>query len=148
MEYTDAETAFDTIWEALLLDKAEAEKLLMSRCGMTAEEAKTAEILLHPKNPKETYLIVTDTMMMQIGWFEYYAYWDFNGDNLIPRATTLRYTPEGYPIDSMEGEEFMSKIRGGETLWRLYMDEEEDERFTVVFNRKDAVEGMWMWRVN
>ena len=41
----------------------------------------------------------------------------------------------------------MDEIRGEETLWRLYMNEEEDERFIRVFNRKDAVEGIWMWRV-
>ena len=147
MEHVDAEMAFDTVWEGLLLGKAETEELLMSRCGMSKEKATTAEALLHPKKSKETYLIITDTMIRQIAWFEYYAYWHFNGNNPIPRATTQRYTPEGYPIESPEGQRYMDLVRGEETLWRLYMEEEEDERFRLVFNRTDNVEGLWMWRV-
>ena len=68
MERMDAEMAFDTVWDALMLEKAEAEELIVSRCGLTREEAAEAEALLHPEQPKETYLIITDTMMMEIGW--------------------------------------------------------------------------------
>ena len=58
------------------------------------------------------------------------------------KGGTLKGVSIGYRINNVE------EVREGETIWRLFMNEEEDERFTVVFNRKDAVEGMWMWRVN
>ena len=104
--------------------------------------------LLHPEQPKETYLIITDTMMMEIGWYEYFSYWDFAGENPVPRSTTLRYTPDGYPYDSPEGQVYMDEVRGNETIWRLYMEEIEDERFELVFSGEDASEGLWMWRVS
>ena len=147
LEHVDAKTAFEMIWETLLLEKEATEEQLKSRCGLTAAEAEEIEACLHPAKAKETYLIVTDTMMMQIGWFEYYAYWDFRGNNPIPLATTLRYTPDGYPIDSQEGQDYMDEIRARETLWRLYIEEEEADGFELVFNRRDDAEGMWMWRV-
>ncbi len=148
MEHMDAEMAFDTVWDALILGKAEAEELMVSRCGLTREEAAEAETLLHPEQPKETYLIITDTMMMEIGWYEYFSYWDFAGENPVPRSTTLRYTPDGYPYDSPEGQVYMDEVRGNETIWRLYMEEIEDERFELVFSGGDASEGLWMWRVS
>lgn len=148
MERMDTEMAFDTVWDALMLEKAEAEELIVSRCGLTREEAAEAEALLHPEQPKETYLIITDTMMMEIGWYEYFAFWDFAGDNPVPRSTTLRYTPDGYPYDSPEGQIYMDEIREDETIWRLYMEEIKDERFELVFSGEDASEGLWMWRVS
>ena len=147
LERTDAETAFDTVWDALLLDRPEAEELIAARCGMDRAEAAAAERLLHPAPAKETYLIATDLMMMEIGWFEYYAGWDFAGDNPLPRSTTLRYTPEGDPYDSPRGQAYMEEVRGPETLWRLYMEEEEDPRFELVFQGDDGTEGLMMWRV-
>ena len=148
LERTDPETAFDTVWEALPLSKAETEALMMRRFGMTEAEAGEAEALLHPETAKETYLIISDMMMMQMGWFEYYAFWDFGGDNPPPLATSYRYTPDGYPYNSPEGQSYMKRIRLGETIWRLYMNEEEDERFTLVYSGDDGVENLWMWRVS
>ena len=148
LERMDAETAFDTVWDALVLDKAEAEELIVSRCGLTREEAAEAEALLHPAQTKETYLIITDTMMMEIGWYEYFAYWDFAGENPVPLSTTLRSTPDGYAYDSPQGQEYMDEVRGDSTIWRLYMEEIEDERFELVFNGEDVSEGLWMWRVS
>ena len=42
----------------------------------------------------------------------------------------------------------MNEIREDETIWRLYMEEIEDERFELVFSGEDASEGLWMWRVS
>ena len=147
MERTDAETAFDLIWETLPMEKKEAIRQLRIRSGMTAEEAAEAEALLHPEKTKETYLIITDTMMQEIAWFEYYTFWDFTGETPIPLATTLRYTPGGYPYDSPEGQKYMEQIRYGETLWRLYMEEEEIDGFNLVFAGDDGTETLWMWKL-
>jgi asparagine N-glycosylation enzyme membrane subunit Stt3 len=43
LERTDAETAFDTVWDALLLDRPEAEELIAARCGMDRAEAAAAD---------------------------------------------------------------------------------------------------------
>lgn len=148
MEHTNGKTAFDTLWKALLLKKEAACKILEERCGLTSEEAEEAWTLMRPAEPKETYLLITYTMTRQIGWYEYYAGWDFTGEQPLPAVTLYTYTPEGTPLfRSEEGQEFMENVRGKETIWRLFFNAESTSCFTPAFEWHDGMEHVRVWKV-
>ena len=148
MAHADAHLAFDTLWEVLPLEKQATEALLQERLGMTAKEAAEAETLLHPK-VRETYLVLSRTMMLEMGWFEYFANWDFTGTARTPVSTLYNYTPEGYSItDSEEGRDYLDKVRSKETLWRLYFEGNGEDCFTLYFTADDGVQQVYVWKVN
>ena len=145
---TDAKTAFETLWEALLLDGDEAAKLLEARASLTPAEAREAEALIHPSQPRETYLILTASMARQIAWYEYYANWDFTGSQRPPDVTVYSYTPEGYPIFSSEtGQDYLESVRGSELFWELFFNARKTSCFTPVYEWHDGLEHVRVWLV-
>ena len=145
---TDAKTAFETLWEALLLEKEDALELLQQRGFLSAAEAQEAESLLHPAHPKETYLVLTYTMTRQIAWYEHYANWDFTGNQPRPDITVYSYTPEGQPIFASEtGQEYLDSVRGNETIWQLFFNARKTPCFTPEFEWHDGLEHVRVWLV-
>ena len=148
MGFTDARTAFAALWEALPKEKEEAEAILAARCGMNADEAARAEAYLHPAAPKETYLVLTYTMTQQIGWYEYFANWDFTGRQPLPSSTLYSYTPEGTPLfDTVDGQAYLESVRGQEALWELFFNAKQTPCFTPAFEWHDGLEHVRVWRV-
>ena len=148
MEFTDARTAYETLWEALPLEKEAAMAVLAARCGMNADEAAQAEAYLHPAVTKETYLVLTYTMTQQIGWYEYFANWDFSGQQPLPSSTLYSYTPEGTPLfDTQEGQTYLADVRGQGALWELFFNAKQTPCFTPAFEWHDGLEHVRIWRV-
>lgn len=144
---TDARNAFETLWEALLLDQDAAVALLEQR-GLTPDEAREAEALIHPAQPRETYLVLTSSMARQIAWYEYYANWDFTGTQPPPNVTVYSYTPEGIPIFSTEaGQDYLDSVRGSELFWELFFNARKTSCFTPVFEYHDGLEHVRVWLV-
>ncbi|MCR5137313.1 MAG: hypothetical protein K6C12_09475 [Oscillospiraceae bacterium] len=147
-ERTDTRTAYEALWKALTAEREAAVELLQERCNLSREEAEEAESLIHPANPKETYLIITYTMTRQIGWYEYFSGWDFTGKQSLPSATLYTYTPDGTPIfDTEAGQQYLDQLRGRETMWRLFFNAERSSRFTPVYEAHDGLEHVRVWRV-
>ena len=147
MEYMDARTAFETIWETLLMDREEAERYLADHFAMPEEQAREAAGMLHPEKPAETYLVVTGRMMQLVGWIEYFSGWDFTGNAPVPAATGYRYTPDGKSVsDTEEGKNCLEK-RKQETIWKLYFDKDGGSSFSMVFEADDGIDHVMVWRV-
>ena len=133
MEHVDAQTAFDAVWEALPLPKVQAVRVLESRCGLTAAQAAEAEALLHPAEPKETYLVLTRSMLAKQPWFEYFANWDF----------------EGSSPDAPHAQDGVERHDASDAVFRRLLDQEEPmDGFTLVFDGDDGVERMTIWRID
>ena len=148
MEFTDARTAYEALWEALPKEKEEAAAILAARCGMNADEAARAEAYLHPAVLKETYLVLTYTMTQQIGWYEYFADWDFTGRQPLPSSTLYSYTPDGTPLfDTQDGQAYLEGVRGQEALWQLFFNASRTPCFTPAFEWHDGLEHVRVWRV-
>ncbi len=148
MEHTDAATSFEVIWEALMLDRDRACELIEDKCGMSADEAARAEELIHPAAGKEAYLILTYTMTKQLGWYEYYADWDFTGTQELPDATWYSYMPDGTPVFLTEkGQEYLEEKRADEIMWRLFFNAEENPYFIPAFEWHDGVEHVRVWKI-
>lgn len=147
MEKTDAGTAFRAMEKALTAEPEAARTCLREECGLTDDEADETERLLHPAEPKETYLVLTDAMMMQYGWFEYYGFWDFTGNTPEPLNTSYDFTPTGYHIERPEARKYMEETRTRETLWRIYLQAEENDRMTCVYRGDDGLEHVRIWRI-
>ena len=147
MEKMPVKDAFDVLWKALVTDKDGALALLRN-CGMNEEDAVRAEALIHPVKTHEAYLILTFTMTRQIGWYEYYANWDFTGKQELPAITMYSYTPDGTPVfNTKEGQEYLNNVRGNEAMWRLFFDAEKTSCYTPAFEYHDGVEHVRIWRV-
>ena len=148
MEHTDPKTAFDTLWDVMLLDTTDACRIIADNCGMTADDAKKAEALIHPAKQKESYLVITYTMTKMIGWFEYYSDWDFTGTQPLPDATWFSYMPDGTPLFMTdEGQQYLEETRSGETMWRLFFNAEENPFFIPEYEWHDGVEHVRIWKV-
>ena len=147
MEKMPVREAFDVLWKALVMDKEEALSLLGS-CGLSEEDAAAAEALIHPVKTHEAYLILTFTMTRQIGWYEYYANWDFTGKQELPSTTLYSYTPDGTPaFNTKEGQDYLKNVRGNEAMWRLFFNAEKTPCYTPAFEYHDGVEHVRIWRV-
>ena len=148
MSHTDSKTAFDALYEAIVMNEGEAKPYLMSKCDLNGSEAADVYSLMRPEKTEETYLIITYTMTRQIGWYEYFGGWDFSGDRAMPRSTYYSYTPEGTPVfDTAEGMEYLNNVRGREMMWRLFFDAEQTDCFTPAFEWHDGLEHVRIWRV-
>ena len=148
MEHTDTATAFDALFKALVSREEEALTLLEDRCGLSAAQAKEAWQLMRPAAPKETYLVLTYTMTRQIGWYEYYAGWDFTGTQEPPAVTRYNYTPDGTPLfTDREGETYKDTVRSKEMMWRLFFEAETTPCFRPVYEWHDGLEHVRVWKV-
>ncbi len=146
--HTDEKTAFETIWETILLDQNAARVVLHDRCGLTVEEASEVESLIHPAEDREMYLVLTYTMTRQIGWYEYFANWDFTGTQTVPVSTWYSRMPDGTSLfDSDVGQEYLENVRSRETIWRLFFNAESSDCFTPAYEWHDGQEHVRIWRV-
>ncbi len=148
MEHLDARTAFDCLWTVLNGDEAEAVTILTGSYGLPADAARDAAALIFPKEGKEMYLVITYTMTRQIGWYEYFANWDFTGRQRAPVSTWYSRTPDGTSVfDEGRGQEYLENVRAKETIWRLFFDAETSVRFTPAYEWHDGQEHVRVWRV-
>lgn len=148
MQHCDTAAAFDILWEVLVTDKENALSLLESKGNLSAEDAENAWSLMRPDKPKETYLLLTYMMTGQIGWYEYYANWDFTGTQEIPESTYYAYAPDGTPLSQTEeGKDYMESTRKNELLWRLFFDAKKTPSFEPVFEWHDGLEHVRIWKV-
>ncbi len=148
MAHLDSKTAFDALWTALNADADEAKLLLVNDYGLTDEIAAQAVSLIHPEKPREMYLVITYTMTRQIGWYEYFANWDFTGKQWPPASTWYSRTPDGTSVfDEGEGAEYLANVRSKEAMWRLFFNAETSVRFTPAYEWHDGQEHVRIWRV-
>ena len=107
-----------------------------------------------------------ETMTEQLGVFEYYGNWDYDGENTVPVKTVYTSLPDGSDDMSStdtEVQEFFEK-RQKEMLWRLYIsgdtikksevsDTEDDKAsadepaFEKVFEEDDGYVGFMIWKL-
>lgn len=158
---------FDALYKLVLMDKDDSIKALTDEYGFGGSEAAELEDLLHPGDPREVYLAMYETMTEQLGVFEYYGNWDYDGENIAPVKTVHTSLPDGSAdISSTDKEvqEFFEK-RQKEMLWRLYIsddtikksevsDPEVDEAsadepaFEKVFEEDDGYVGFKIWKLS
>ncbi len=137
MEYTDPKTAFDTLWEVLPMNTKESSSIIADKCGMNIQNAIEVDKLIHPRDTKEIYLVLSYSMIKETGMYEYYSDWDFTGTQI-----------SSYKESSTDDEqEKLDTKRESYTMWRLYFDVEENPYFNCVFENYDGVEGIRVWRV-
>ena len=157
---------FDALYKVVVMDKDDSIKALTDEYGFGGSEAAELEALLHPSDPREVYLTMYETMTEQLGFFEYYGNWDYDGENTVPVKTVHTSLPDG--SDDMSStdtkvQEFFEK-RQKEMLWRLYIsddtikksevsDPENDEAsadepaFEKVFEEDDGYVGFKIWKL-
>ena len=158
---------FDALYKAVVMDKDDSIKALTDEYGFGGSEAAELEALLHPNDPREVYLALYETMTEQLGVFEYYGNWDYDGENTAPVKTVYTSLPDGSADMSStdkEVQEFFEK-RQKEMLWRLYIsgdtikksevtDPEDDEAsagepaFEKVFEEDDGYVGFTIWKLS
>ena len=148
MEHVNAKEAFQIIWQVLPASRKEGIRLIIDKCSVDKNEADEIWSLMRPDTPKETYLILTFSMTRLMGWYEYYANWDFTGKQQKPANTVYSYTPDGNPVfRSEKGQEYLSEVRDKEMLWRLFFNAEKSRYFTPAFEWHDRVEHVRLWKV-
>ena len=148
MAHLDPRTAFDALWAALNADAEGAKALLVADYGLDDEIAAQAASLIHPEKTREMYLVITYTMTRQIGWYEYFANWDFTGKQRAPASTWYSRTPDGTSVfDEGEGAEYLENVRSKEAMWRLFFNAETSIRFTPAYEWHDGQEHVRIWRV-
>ena len=158
---------FDALYKVVVMDKEDSIRALTDEYGFGGSEAAELEALLHPSDPREVYLVMDKTMTEQLGVFEYYGNWDYDGENTVPVKTVHTSLPDGSADMSStdkDVQEFFEK-RQKEMLWRLYIsddtikksevsDPEDDEAsadepaFEKVFEEDDGYVGFMIWKPN
>ena len=150
MEHLEAAEAFKAIETILPLDKQEALRLLESQYNLSSEEAETAEKLIHARDSKEIYLVLSTEMLQELGWIEYYADWDFTGTTPLPTATMYNRNPHtGSTIESEdENEKAFFEHRKQELIWQLFFEETSQGIFQKVFDEDDTLRRVQIWKVH
>ena len=145
--------AFEALWRIFPLEKKETIDLLTNEYGLDQSQAAVIERKVHPAEEKEIYLVLTRSMMDMLGWFEYYAGWDFEGGNTKPYATVHYVKADGTEImDSAHMQEYFQN-RSQETIWRLFLDNgvlnngEKQSVFTKVYETSDPFQEVQIWKM-
>ena len=86
---------FDALYKVVVMDKDDSIRALTDEYGFGGSEAAELEALLHPSDPREVYLAMYETMTEQLGVFEYYGNWDYDGENTAPVKTVYTSLPDG-----------------------------------------------------
>ena len=144
---TDAPTVFQTLWAVLPANREEAIRILEERCGLPPAEAVLAESLIHPETPKEAYLVLTETMMNRIGWFEYYSVWDFTGKAAPPVTTLYLFTPDGQSLIHSDFGKAYLQVRSKSLLWKLFIEKADVPGFLPVSEFSDGRESILLFRL-
>ena len=142
--------AFEAFWRVLPLEKKETIEILMKEYGLNENQASTIDRRIHPSEEKEIYLVLTSNMMNMLGWFEYYADWDFEGNNRRPLATVYYIKADGTEVMNSQQKDLQGyfKDRSEETIWRLFLrDGEQQSVFTKVYETTDTFTNVQVWKV-
>ncbi len=126
------------MYKVVVMDKDDSIKALTDEYGFGGSEAAGLEALLHPSDPREVYLAMYETMTEQLGVFEYYGNWNYDGENTVPVKTVYTSLPDG--SDDMSStdtavQEFFEK-RKKEMLWRLYISGDTIKKITNALIRQ------------
>ncbi len=148
-ELLGEKTAFDALWETLLMDRMEAEECLEEKYGISRKESAELAGMLHPEQKKEIYLVISGDMLYKLGWIEYYADWDFSGNGRKPVATVYSVTPDGSADINTETEEARAffEDRAKETIWRLFFGSDGEDVFIPAFETSDGISQLKVWEV-
>ena len=144
---------FSAICTAATLDREEAHTYFREEWNLPDKEADRFAGMLYPEDECETYLVLTTGMMMRLGLIEYYAEWDFTGDQPLPVSTTYYSYPNGFGQIDMENEtaDPFVKRRKLETIWQLFFDRdgiyEDQVMFERVYEAVDGIEQVQVWRI-
>ena len=123
---------------------------VFEKCGFDGRKAREIEKLVHPSEKKEVYLVLTNTMMDMLGWFEYYEDWDFEGDNKVPYATVYYVKSDGTATMDTQQEEAKKYFeeRSHETIWRLFLSNGEgQDAFEKVYETTDPFAYVQIWKL-
>ncbi len=145
MEHTDPRTSFEILWEVLPMDSKKARNTIISKCGMSAQEARKIEEFIHPKENHEAYLVLTYTMAQQTAVYEYYSDWNFTGTQISPYSS--EYSEYDVPLTEEEMYKLNTK-RERCVMWRLFFDLEDNNYFTPGFECNDGIEAVKVWKIN
>ena len=135
------------------MTREEAEEYFRDEWALSPEEAKRSAGMLHLEKPRETYLVLSTSMLMRLGYIEFYGDWDFTGDQRLPVSSTYYSHPSGFgEVDQdKETEDPFSKHRQQETIWQLFFDRDgtyEDQIcFERVYEVVDGIEQVQVWRI-
>ena len=148
-ELLGEKTAFDALWEALLLQRDETERLLKGIYGIPEQEAASLAEMIHPEQKKEVYLVISGDMLYKLGWIEYYADWSFDGKGKRPAATVYSSMPDGSENMKSETEKARAffEDRAKETIWRLFFVADGGDVFVPEFESSDGVSQIQVWKV-
>ena len=150
LPYLEPSAAFELLWEALSNPDSESTwYTLYEDYAFPAMAAYYMTYLLCPGASQEIYLILTGTMMKQLGWFEYYADWNFQETAAAPVSTLYNKTPDGKATIESEDEAVQAffDARAGETIWKLFFYHAGGDRFSLVYETDDGVEQVQVWKV-
>ena len=143
----------NALYTAATLTREEAETYFREEWDLSAEEAEQSAARMYPAAPRETYLVLSTGMLMRLGYIEFYANWDFTGDQQVPIASTYDTHPSGFgEVDQdKDTKDPFSKYRQQETIWQLFFDRDgiyEDQAcFERVYEAVDGIERVQVWRV-
>lgn len=158
---------FDALYRLVVMDKGDSIRALTDEYGFGGSEAAELETLLHPSEPREVYLAIDEAMTEQLGVFEYYGNWDYDGENTVPVKTVYTSMPDGsgdMSSTDTEVQEFFGK-RQQEMLWRLYISGDtikksevsdpehvgasaDEPAFEKVFEEDDGYDGFKIWKLS
>lgn len=70
--------ATDILIDILPRTADDAQKVVQSKYGLTADQAKQLMEYTHPKNPRPTIFVASSDMLTKAGWWTYFGAWDFD----------------------------------------------------------------------
>ena len=70
--------ATDILIDILPRTADDAQKVVQSKYGLTADQAKQLMEYSHPKNPRPTIFVASSDMLSKAGWWTYFGAWDFD----------------------------------------------------------------------
>ena len=70
--------ATDILIDILPRTADDAQKVVQSKYGLTADQAKQLMEYSHPKNPRPTIFVASSDMLTKAGWWTYFGAWDFD----------------------------------------------------------------------
>ena len=70
--------ATDIIIDILPRTASDAQKVLQSKYGLTADQAKQTVEYTHPENPRPVIFVASSDMLQKAGWWSYFGAWNFD----------------------------------------------------------------------
>ena len=151
---TGLEEGCRLLWKCAAADRETSGEILKEEGNIPGAKAEKIAGMIHPTRPRETYLVLTRRMMMLLGWIEYYANWDFSGEQEEPVLTGHLSIPDGSGsfVSAEPAHKAFFEKRMKENIWSLYFSESEEEEeksgFKRVYEAEDDLEKIRVWRVD